>query len=333
MALLIEEKKSKTFAIPDDFQDGPKGNLWPLLWSATHGPVYFLEPTQSHEALEHWRQVSLTSLDSTAIFLAVKSNQKVFNGYGAQETCDMLSSVLIHPCMPAYQVCGDEQTWTRFKQGVLDYQIGRLDLLATGSLPLVSGQRPFRMNHDAHDCFMSHVMCYQRRDLNDSVTSFYASTKIPKLPPTKVCCNRVRLPNYLLTIPCGKISTKTCNVYTPIIAQPGVDWWPINPLQTVAAMDHDVKNIYSSTTLGPYSFSVFIQCAWTVKKVGDTVPKGCRPLHAISHSQYKRPLASDIKANEPAKKKPKNILADGLENAEPADLNTRTMRSGRKLSR
>ncbi|KAF8954277.1 hypothetical protein BDZ97DRAFT_2081817 [Flammula alnicola] len=401
--------KSKTFAIPAEYQDGPPGNvhqlsmqaafvrpdwtlvfvdhnvmitfhimalqrtirrsdlepgspLWPSLWSATHGPVHSSEPIQALKVLDRWRQVSLVSQNSTAIFLAVKSNQKVFNGYGAQETCDMLCSVFIHPCMPVYQICADESLWKRFKQGVLDYQCDRLKLLETGSFPHVSGPRPFQMNHNAHDRFMAHVLCYRTRyvfadqlmldglhsrdllnphaiiqptgtaqDSGESEVSLYAGTKVPKQPPTTVRWNRLRLPNYLLIIPRGRSSNKTYKVYTPIIARPGnEDWWPI---QSVSVMDHDVRNIFSSTTLGPYSFSVFIQGAWTEKKVGDEVPKGRRPLQAISSSRRKRPRASDFKTSgEPAKKKPKNILANNTENIEPVELNTRTMRSGRKLA-
>ncbi|KDR73757.1 hypothetical protein GALMADRAFT_212561 [Galerina marginata CBS 339.88] len=341
----------------------PGSSLWPILWSSTHGPVYSLEPMQALDALDRWRLTTIAIESSTGIFLAVKGNQKVFNGYGAQETCDMLCSVLIQPCMPAYFVCVDDALWKRFRQGVIDYQLERLRLLSTKPFPYVSGSKPFRMNHDAHERFMKHVLCYRKQyvsvdqrildamhrrellnpraviqssgfakvpDPSDFVTTFYKDTEMPSVPPKETRYSRIRLQNYIIDIPRGKSSNKSYHVYTPIAAVPGVEWWPS---LNVMPMDHDVRNIFNATTLGPYSFSVFIQAAWTEKKVGGSKPKGCRPLEIVGASHRKRPLVSNIKNKEPAKKKRRNILANGPENCEPSELNTRTMRSGRKLVR
>jgi hypothetical protein len=38
-------------------------------------------------------------------------------------------------------------------------------------------------------------------------------------------------------------------------------------------MDHDVKGVVNSTTLGPYSFQAFVAAAWTSAKV-NTLPPG-----------------------------------------------------------
>jgi hypothetical protein len=45
------------------------------------------------------------------LFIAVKSTQTVFNGYGAQETCNMLVEALIYPTMSTASVCSDEDIW------------------------------------------------------------------------------------------------------------------------------------------------------------------------------------------------------------------------------
>jgi hypothetical protein len=100
-------------------------------------------------------------------------------------------------------------------------------------------------------------------------------------------------------------------------------------------MDHDVKDILSSTTLGPYSFDAFIQGAWTVKKV-TTAPKGRRPLENVSTGHRKRPLAAEIAktAHEPSgRKKRKSILAADEQNSPPVELNIRVTRSGRRQAK
>ncbi|KDR70587.1 hypothetical protein GALMADRAFT_214364 [Galerina marginata CBS 339.88] len=242
----------------------------------------------------------------------------------------------------------DDALWKRFQQGVIDYQLERLRLLSTKPFPYVSGSKPFRMNHDAHKHFMKHVLCYRKQELlnpraviqsssfakvpdpSDFVTTFYKDTEMPSVPPKETRYSRIRLQNYIIDIRRGKSSNKSYHVYTPIAAVPGVEWWPS---LNVMPMDYDVRNIFNVTTLGPYSFSVFIQAAWTEKKVGGSKPKGCRPLEIVGASHRKRPLVSNIKNKEPAKKKQRNILANGPENCEPSELNTGTMHSGRKLVR
>jgi hypothetical protein len=94
----------------------------------------------------------------------VKTTQEVFNGYGAQETSDMLFEALIHPAMSTFDVCRDETVWTRFKAAVFSYQKERI-WIATASpskLPYVSGPLPFRFDKDGHHRFLAHVSTYRR---------------------------------------------------------------------------------------------------------------------------------------------------------------------------
>jgi len=73
--------------------------------------VHRLEPQAACDTLAHWREQAIKMRNDMAIFLAIKGNQQVFNGYGVQETCDMLCGALIHPCMPVYQLCVDDVLW------------------------------------------------------------------------------------------------------------------------------------------------------------------------------------------------------------------------------
>jgi len=100
----------------------------------------------------------------TPIFAAVKATQTVFNGYGAQETCDMLVQALISPAMPVVAVCSDPEIWSRFETTVFEYQRKRIELATChpSCLPYVSGTDPFRFNVDGHNRFLKHVSAYRR---------------------------------------------------------------------------------------------------------------------------------------------------------------------------
>jgi hypothetical protein len=117
-------------------------------------------------ALNLWRETSIVKNDQSPIFIAVKSTQTVFNGYGAQETCDMLVEALIYPTMPTVSVCSGEDIWKRFKDKVISYQKERVSIALTTRtslmLPYVSNDRPFRFDIKGHNLFLSHVSAYRR---------------------------------------------------------------------------------------------------------------------------------------------------------------------------
>ena len=87
--------------------------------------------------------------------------QKVLNGYGAQEICDMLVEALVYPTMPTASLCSNEDIWTRFKNKVISYQKEHVSIaLATESstmLLYVSSEQPFQFNIKGHNIFLSHV--------------------------------------------------------------------------------------------------------------------------------------------------------------------------------
>jgi hypothetical protein len=93
------------------------------------------------------------------IFLHVKVNQRVFNGYGAQEACDMLSRTLIHPIMPSALVFKDEALFCRFQIAVITYQLDQLKLAIHPKLSLLSGPQPFHMNSAAHKLYLQNILC------------------------------------------------------------------------------------------------------------------------------------------------------------------------------
>jgi len=134
-----------------------------VIWSSSHGPSLVSEWPLAEDGLEAWRLSKTAKYDVKPIFLSVKDDQQVFNGYGTQETCDMLFQALLSPCIPTSAVCEDAQLWIRFKTAVFEYQEIRLALInSTPSiLPFVSGRRPFRFNKDGHNRFLTHVSTYR----------------------------------------------------------------------------------------------------------------------------------------------------------------------------
>jgi len=99
----------------------------------------------------------------------------------------------------------------------------------------------------------------------------------------------------------------------------------------------DVKNVLDVSTLGPYSFNVFMQGSWTATKVSN-IPKGRRPLVSVSMagsiSQRKHPLAADITrtVKQPRAKKSKSLMSDDFENnLASIECNVRVTRSGKKV--
>ena len=138
--------------------------LWGSIWSSTHGPSLVFETSLASLSLLEWRRSAIQKKNMTPIFAAVKATQTVFNGYGAQETCDMLIYALLSPAMPAYAICCDSELWTRFEKTIFDYQKKRLELATARPvvLPYVSGIHPFRFNVDGHNRFLAHVLGYKR---------------------------------------------------------------------------------------------------------------------------------------------------------------------------
>jgi hypothetical protein len=132
------------------------------LWSNTHGPVHELEPAKYSANLEAWREHSIRSMIDVPIFLEVKDNQHVFNGYGAQEACDMLVLACLHPCMPTFMVCRDSSLFTRLHDALIKYRTDRVRLIESKRLPLLSSERPFRFNSRAHKLFLQSVSCSRR---------------------------------------------------------------------------------------------------------------------------------------------------------------------------
>jgi len=82
--------------------------------------------------LDCWQDSTASSFQDTPIFLEVKDNQRIFNGYGAQEACDMLVHALLHPCVPSYMIYQDPMLFDWFRDALISYHESRNDLVKSG---------------------------------------------------------------------------------------------------------------------------------------------------------------------------------------------------------
>ncbi|KAJ3573914.1 hypothetical protein NP233_g2124 [Leucocoprinus birnbaumii] len=306
----------------------PGSQLWPYLWSVTHGPVSYLEPDEFHQRIASWRTTdSREQGNYTPIWLEVKSNQRVFNGYGAQEACDMLFLAYIHPLMPSSYICLNDDLWERFLQNVISYQQQRINLVYTNNtkLPLISGDKPFRSSVRVSREYLEKMQVYGLNNPAATImedgyareilrTSMYDLDTLPAELPHRVrsSCNHLTLDVYEILIPptCNSVTGDPFRVYMPFIAQSGVDWWPIRDL---AVNVNNVQHVENLTMVGPYSFRVFVSAIrWTTSKVETTgVPTGRRPSEVVNHGVCKRPLVSTIQSTAPPPKRPRvSLLAD-----------------------
>lgn len=100
----------------------------------------------------------------------MKEHQDIFNGFGAQESCDTLFLALIHPLMPAQFVCSSKETWTRFRSTVIEQHMFRIqrilhpDMLGVSPLAYLSKESdPFKMNKHAHEAYAATIPCYRKK--------------------------------------------------------------------------------------------------------------------------------------------------------------------------
>ncbi|KAJ7277035.1 hypothetical protein C8J57DRAFT_1466352 [Mycena rebaudengoi] len=329
----------------------PSSPIWLSLWSRTHGPVYSLEPEATVQALSVWRQQIISKQDYTPIFLSMKNHQEAFNGSGAQEATDQLQQALISPLTPAVYICTHDALWKRFFDIVITYDADRLNLgNKDNNLPYVSGLNPFCMNYDGHKRYLKHISCYRRNKVfldaaqlkaahelglfNPNATiqpdgraivipntpSIWTSTCMPQAVPTQMRADRnqarVMVPNYMVHIAGGNKGT---TLYTPFTAQGGEGW----PLVTeFSRVETDVKDVVNQTTLGLYSFRLFVDSTWSVHRLnGKPIPVGRRPLITAGNSHRKRPASEQILRTAIAKKPRVNMVKGDEENIDCLIIN------------
>ncbi|KAF8187043.1 hypothetical protein K438DRAFT_1973222 [Mycena galopus ATCC 62051] len=307
-----------------------------ILWSVKHGPVYSQEPEATMRVINDWRARMIAKNDMSLIFMAMKSEQTVFNGSGMQEAMDQLLLALIHLQMPALYVCSHNAVWCRFRQTLIDYDASRMALILPGSrLPYISGDLPFHMNNSGHTNYLSHIYAYRCKivTLNAAYLEkahdlglFIPNTVIQsnghaEVPPIMSCSNPMVGRTLRTDRGQGQKDVRIGNFAA------GSDW----PSAGWEKMLSDVKADVNSTTLRLYSFQIFVDCVWSIQKLRDTpLPSSPRPLIKSGNSNRKRPLVEVISKTAAPKKH--RISMDNVKNIDPANTVSRVLtRAQRKL--
>ncbi|KAJ7432224.1 hypothetical protein B0H11DRAFT_1940841 [Mycena galericulata] len=304
-------EKSYAFLVPDELVDGPPVGgrkisiqaefirpewtlvfvdhnvmiqfhvmqIWPFLWSHTRGPVYSQEPKETLECLASWRQKTILAEDWTAIFEIMKSEQTVFNGTGTQEATDQLAMALIHPQMAAVHVCSNDALWRWFHDTIIKYDKNRTDLALPGSpLPYVSGPRPFRLNQDGHNRYLSRISYYRRSEVLFDIATLNAAHENGLFLPNAIIQANGRAIDQFVYLAC---------LQTPFRL-------PLLSALRFEPIGHRPR------------FRILVDCVWSAKFVAKAgvVPLGRRPTIKSGKSNSKRRRTEDIvKTGAPKKRR------------------------------
>ena len=91
-------------------------------------------------------------------------------------------------------------------------------------------------------------------------------------------------------------------------------------------MESDVSEVKNMTTLGPYSFRVFVDCAWTKLHMGkEKNATGRRPVKQVGHGRRKRPMAEEVEKTGKKVKKATHVGAPPLDDI----INTASTKTGK----
>ncbi|PPR07981.1 hypothetical protein CVT24_002693 [Panaeolus cyanescens] len=305
-AMTFHVKACKECPSEADLQVGSK--FWGLLWSKSHGPDLVQQPEEALRVLEAWRVTNIKKRSEKPIFFSVKETQTVFNGYGAQETTDMLFWALIMPIMPTYAVCATGTTWERFKSAVFEYQQERTRLMdakcSESKLSYVSGDDPFRFQTSAHHHFAGHVSVFRRAWVKVPLNHLQKAKELglfnwhATLEDTgqahvrkgeslgyQAHQQKRNLPHYQrkgtggltetqtyilvrnreLTVRNARKGLVTAKSYTPFSARFNPLWWGSD--EAPSFVKKDLLEHHNLTTVGPYSFRVFVSANWTMSTV------------------------------------------------------------------
>ncbi|KAJ7840414.1 hypothetical protein B0H14DRAFT_2587489 [Mycena olivaceomarginata] len=253
--------------------DSEELQIWPALWSRTHGPVYSLEPDATVAAIENWRNMIRVTkpTNATSILNSMKTHQTAFNGSGAQEATDQLFVALIHPLMPARFVCQNDDLFDRLLDAVISYDKSRNDLLTPSLLPYVSGKKPIYMNHSGHTIYMRNVLCFKRTDVIFNAQRLQKAHELNLFQPNAIMQPDGRGVGETLWSAVFCITGESnLKAYSPFTARPDSSWHAATRETVGTDILHDVN----STTIG----------------------------ETAGRSSRNRPTANEIRRHETAKK-------------------------------
>ncbi|KAK7436536.1 fatty acid synthase alpha subunit Lsd1 [Stygiomarasmius scandens] len=326
--------------------------LWNRFWSQHHGPVYSTEPDLTVSILEDFRRriCEKLSINYTPIWQVMKDTQDVFNGFGAQEACDALCAAHIHPRMPVTFICKNSVLWNRFQATVIEQHCSRVRRIQSKPiLPYASKEMAFCMNTKGHNMYSQGILCYRREKVyvtqkwldeahamglldpnavlgEDGIAKAQMGDTLSDshnfcAAPQKVRGKTVGLLNYVHKIPKNQSSSTSINMYSPFVCQCPEDW--SYALEVYGKPVNFIKCI-NETTLGPYSFQIFVDTVWSKEHMDADATKlvGRPAIEHFGNGHYKRPKIANIRSGVSHKSSIRNLqkMHYGLDDTSEAEV-------------
>ncbi|KAI5885432.1 uncharacterized protein SCHCODRAFT_01176814 [Schizophyllum commune H4-8] len=315
----------------DDLKPGHP--IWPRIWSASHGPCATVEPEEALRTLKNWRINSLANkkFNSTPIGLVMRQSQHLFNGLGANESCDVCCLALIPPYAAVTWVLSNQAVFDRLVRTYLAFSAAIPALVASWPDTIVpvrmvddKKHKPFAFNSHGHTKFLHTAPCYRRKAPFLKVQLVREGVRLGLYSPTATFVAKATDEVYAreasegeapykpmaeelqanpLPQPRGKsgrthvpnyiVVVDGIEYHTPYIARPRPDWkWPTAIFRPTI----DVSEIKLDSTLGPYSFNALCQMAFSYRESEGQPEAVARPhrFEVCGMGRKKVPLPQDL---------------------------------------
>ncbi|KAJ7662790.1 hypothetical protein DFH06DRAFT_1042758 [Mycena polygramma] len=165
----------------------PGSEVWPRLWEKfPGGPDWVVELEEALAFLELWRQGVIANEDATPIIDVLTTADGPGGGIGKQLANDVLFEVAIHPDMPSFELCTDEEQYGRFKAHLpvfMSTWVSPKFLELCGGTP--NSSNPLAFNSKSDQNFLrGYVRTYRRKEVRVHADLYNLYASLGYLDPT-----------------------------------------------------------------------------------------------------------------------------------------------------
>ncbi|KAJ7892153.1 hypothetical protein B0H13DRAFT_1886891 [Mycena leptocephala] len=161
--------------------------------------------------------------------------------------------------------------WARFHRVFIEYEANRLALaFKESALPHISRNNSIRFNANGHTQYLLYLSPLFKAFSAGSTAHFVQFGGTIQPDSTVIVLGRSGGPIVVTTIPPNCIRGYRHKIYAPFFSQGGEDR-PEVP--SWCQVETDVSKVVNKTTLGLYSFCLFVDQVWTVQCTGNVCCK------------------------------------------------------------
>ncbi|KAJ7653068.1 hypothetical protein DFH06DRAFT_525272 [Mycena polygramma] len=167
----------------------PGSEVWPRLWEKfPGGPDWVIERVEALAFLESWRQGVIANGTTTPIIDVLTTADGPGGGIGKQLANDFLFEVAIHPDMPSFELCADEEQYERLKVHLpvfMSTWVSPKFLERCGGTP--NSSNPLAFNSKSDRNFLGgFVRTYRRKEVRVYTDLYNLYSSLGHLDPTHV---------------------------------------------------------------------------------------------------------------------------------------------------